>query len=130
MRAYSLLELMLVVVIIGILASVAAIRYAGAIEKGRAAEAYSVLSDITGAERVYFVENNGYTANIAGLHNFDAVPSSDNFNFSVPSTGSSNGYAQAARKSSSGGRLSYGMCLSSGKRGSCDADDASCLDCP
>jgi len=116
--AYTLLELLLVVVIIGILASVAAIQYAGAVEKGRKAEAASVMSDIVAAEKVYYVENNAYTTTITNLHNYDSVPVSDNFTFSVPSADATSGYVQATRVSAAGGRTTYYMCIKSGKMGS------------
>jgi prepilin-type N-terminal cleavage/methylation domain-containing protein len=127
-KSFTLVELLIVVAILGILASVGIVQYGVTIEKSRSAEAYSVLSDIVGAEKAYYAENSAYTGTIAGLHSFDAVPASANFNYSVPFVDATTGYAQAARVSS--GRLSYGICLQSGRRGSCNADTAACLGCP
>lgn len=119
---FTLIELVIVVIIIGILASVAIVLYSGKpVEKARSAEAYSVLSEIVHAEKVYFIENSAYTTNFSNLDTFTAAPGSDNFTFSIPSADTSAGYAQAARKLSGSGQLSYGMCLDSGKRASCDA---------
>lgn len=115
--AYTLLELLLIVVIIGILSSVAAIQYRGSVENARKAEAASVMSDIVAAERAYFAENNGFTTNITALHTFDSVPTSQNFTFSVPSANATTGYVQATRVSAIGGRKTYYMCLASGKIG-------------
>lgn len=118
----TLLELMIVIVIIGILASIGYVNYGRSVEKARGAEAYSVLSEIVAAEQAYYVENDSYTSDFSKLATFTASPTSDNFTYSIPSTDSSSGYTQAARKSSTSGRLSYGMCLESGKRASCDKD--------
>lgn len=115
--AYSLLEMVLVTTIISILATLAVVHYGQVIEKGRAAEAYSILSDIVGAEKAYYAENSAYTNVIASLHSFTAAPNTTNFNFSVPSVDANSGYAQATRTSGAAGRQSYYMCLSSGKRG-------------
>jgi prepilin-type N-terminal cleavage/methylation domain-containing protein len=123
-RAVTLVELLIVVVIIGVLASVGIVQYGQVIEKGRSAEAYSVLSDIVAAEKAYFVDNDAYTAVFGSLHSFTAAPTSDNFTYTIPSVNANSGYAQAARVSAATGRRSYGMCLSSGKRASCGA--ASC----
>ncbi|MBL7151163.1 MAG: prepilin-type N-terminal cleavage/methylation domain-containing protein, partial [Candidatus Omnitrophica bacterium] len=111
-RAFTLVELLIVVIIIGILASIGIVQYGTVIEKSRSAEAYSVLANIVAAEKAYFVENDVYTATFSNLHSFTAAPQSDNFTYSIPSTDSSAGYAQAAKKA---GTASYGMCLASGK---------------
>lgn len=119
-RAFTLVELLIVVIIIGILASVGIVQYGTVIEKSRSAEAYSVLADIVAAEKAYFVDNDAYTSTFTNLHSFTATPTSDNFTYSIPSRDSSSGYAQAARISAVGGRKSYGMCFASGKRAVCN----------
>jgi len=118
---FSLIELVIVVVIIGVLSSIGYVNYIGVIEKARSAEAYQVLSEIVGAEQAYYVENSSYTSTFSDLDTFESAPTSDNFNYTIPSTSSTSGYAQAARSSSGNGRLSYGMCLATGEKKSCDA---------
>ncbi|MDI6606202.1 MAG: type IV pilin-like G/H family protein [Candidatus Omnitrophota bacterium] len=117
-RAFTLVELLIVVIIIGILASIGIVQYGTVIEKSRGAEAYSVLADIVAAEKAYFVENDVYTATFSNLHSFTTAPTSDNFTYSIASTDSSRGYTQAARKPNAG-KNSYGMCFASGKRAVC-----------
>lgn len=118
--SFTLIELVIVVVIIGVLAVVAMSQYRNVIENARSAEAYSVLAEIVSAEKRYFLDNNGsYTTTIGSLDSFSGVPVSTNFVFSVPSADASSGYAQAARINANSGRQSYGMCLDSGKRLAC-----------
>lgn len=126
-RSLTLVELLMVVVIIGILASLGIVQYGAVIEKSRSAEAYSVLADIVAAEKAYYLENDSYTDNFANLDSFTAAPQSDSFTYSIPSTDSSTGYAQAAKKV---GIASYGMCFDSGKRNSCLDAEACDPDCP
>jgi prepilin-type N-terminal cleavage/methylation domain-containing protein len=121
-NAFTLAELLIVIVTIGILAAIAMIKYGGVQESARSAEAYSVLAEIVSAENRYFIDgNNTYTTTITSLDCFDTAPVSDNFTFSIPSANASSGYAQAARTSATGGRQSYGMCLKGGKRAGCAA---------
>ena len=120
--AFTLLELTIAIFIIGIVASIGLAQYSKVVEKARSAEAYFMLAQIVAAEKRYYLENNNsYTATLTNLDIFQSNPSSSNFTFSIGSTDPSSGYAQAARTSSSGGRLSYGMCLNSGKQAPCDA---------
>lgn len=124
--AFTLVELVIVLIIIGILASLALVQYNNVVEKARSAEAFSTLAVIVSAENRYLLENDSYTATIANLDAFDATPISANFtSFSIGSTDTSLGYAQAARKcpaAGCGSRKSYGICLKSGKQGTCSGD--------
>ena len=116
-NAFTLAELLIVIVIIGMLAAIAMIRYGGVLESARQAEAYSTLAEIVSAENRYSLDGNGsYTTTITDLDCFDTAPVSDNFTFSIPSADASSGYAQAARKFTGGSRQSYCMCLKGGKR--------------
>ena len=60
-QGFTLLELLVVVVIIGILASLAVPRFIKTIEKARVAEAKNILGEIRSAEFRYRLENTSYT---------------------------------------------------------------------
>jgi len=67
--AFTLLELIIVVIVIGILASLALPRYLIVVEKSRAAEAKSILKDIRMAQARYSVQYGTFdnSANFANL---------------------------------------------------------------
>jgi prepilin-type N-terminal cleavage/methylation domain-containing protein len=113
LHAFTLVELIITVVIIGILASVSIVKYGPVSEKARSAEAYSVLARIASAENVYRLEYNVYTSTMNNL-DIDA-PVSNNFTYEVTSTNLESGYA-SAKGISGRANNSYGMCLKSGKK--------------
>lgn len=59
-RGFTLIELMMVVVIIGILAAIAIPKYSGVTESARHAACRSNLRNIAGALSIYYAENDGY----------------------------------------------------------------------
>ena len=115
-RAFTLIELIIVVVIVGILALVAIPRYFANIEKARRAEAYSSMRAIREAILGYYAVNalypSGFTITV--IIDGDAVmqvaePSSNNFTYDY--TGTSN--ITAVHKST-GGSCDYNMTVATG----------------
>ena len=57
---FTLVELMIVVVIVGILAGVAMVGFRKYVARARVSEAVGVLAEISGKEQLYFLEMGGY----------------------------------------------------------------------
>jgi prepilin-type N-terminal cleavage/methylation domain-containing protein len=74
-KGMTLLEIMIVVIIIGILARIALPVYIRAVEKGRSAEARTILGQIRDAQMAYFLEYDAYSASWPPL-NLPSVPTS------------------------------------------------------
>ena len=66
-KGFTLIELLVVVLIIGILASVALPQYTKAVNKAKAAEAWTVMKSIADAQEVYFMANGRYSSDDADL---------------------------------------------------------------
>jgi len=82
---FTLLELIIVVIVIGILASIALPRYIRVAEKGRAAEAKSVMGAIRASEIRYAAQYGAFTATIANLDTATITPRF--FTIAVPGVG-------------------------------------------
>ncbi|MFA4988059.1 MAG: prepilin-type N-terminal cleavage/methylation domain-containing protein [Candidatus Omnitrophota bacterium] len=65
-RGFTLIELIVVIIIVGILASVGMTQYTKLVEKGRAAEARLILGSLRTAEIAEYQENGAY-AGVSGL---------------------------------------------------------------
>lgn len=79
-QGFTLLELMIAVVIIGILAAVAYPAYEDALRKGRRADGHVTLVNYAGKQEQYFLENKSYAntmTNIGGSAN--PAPSADGY---------------------------------------------------
>lgn len=70
-NGFTLVEMVVVVVIIGILASIGIPTYHKAVEKGRSAEARQILGLIRMSENVYYFEWDGYVDDYRALNIFD-----------------------------------------------------------
>lgn len=93
-RAFTFIELIFVLVVIGVLAGLAIPRFSHTIEKSRTAEAINILQTLRDAQEVYKLENNGvYTATIGSLD--VTIPASKNF--VAPTTAAANPIASIQR---------------------------------
>jgi len=72
--AFTLLELMIVVIIVGVLASLAMPRFQGAIIKAKMAELYNTVDVIERAEEIYYYRYENYAAAIDGISGGDLPP--------------------------------------------------------
>ena len=66
-KAFTLIELLIVVLIIGILAAIALPQYQKAVEKSRAIQAIAIVKSIADAQEVYYMENGSYATDLSDL---------------------------------------------------------------
>ncbi|MDP2910731.1 MAG: prepilin-type N-terminal cleavage/methylation domain-containing protein [Candidatus Omnitrophota bacterium] len=66
-KGFTLVEVLIVVIIIGILAAIGIPQFAASIEKAKGGEARAGLGHIQTGEKVYFAENEYYTTTLGDL---------------------------------------------------------------
>ena len=107
-KGFTLIELIIVVIIIGILAAIAAPMMAGNVRRARMTEAQAALGAIRTAERLYWVEKNLFAGTVADLSNYinvsdlngtyfdNAAYGINTTSFIITATGDSSGAAKHA----------------------------------
>ncbi|RJO65029.1 MAG: prepilin-type N-terminal cleavage/methylation domain-containing protein [Candidatus Omnitrophota bacterium] len=66
-RGFTLMELIIVIIILGVLATIGFTQYQRVVEKGRTSEAKTVLGQLRTAQEAYRLEHDGYTPAIDEL---------------------------------------------------------------
>ncbi len=114
---FTLIEVMIVVVIVGILVAVALPGYQGSMQKGRRADAKAALLDVAGRQEQYMLDRGTYTNDMTDL-GFGADPmESEEGHYTVDATDCSGGTTDLDR--------CY-LLTATPKAGSPQVDDARC----
>lgn len=94
-KGFTLLELIIVIIVIGILASIALPRFLRVTEKARTAEAKSSLSTLRSAQLRYIAQHGNYSTSI---NTTDAEIDEKYFTISVPDPVSAEGIVAQAQR--------------------------------
>jgi len=92
-KGFTLVEVLIVVIIIGILAAIGIPQFTATIEKAKGGEARAGLGYIQTGEKIYFAENEKYTTTLADL---DVTLTTKYWSFSI-TTGTGTYTATASR---------------------------------
>lgn len=106
LKGFTLLELMIVVIIVGILASLAIPRFIDATRRAKEAEARSILGTIRSAQIRYFLENDeAYTTDITDLDISLTANPTEYYTYSAIDAGGNIGQAAAGGSGGAGASL-------------------------
>ena len=94
-KGFTLVEVLIVVIIIGILAAIGIPQFNASIEKAKGGEARAGLGHIQTAEKVYYAENEVYSPNLTDL---DITLTTRYWSFAID-TGDASGYLATATRS-------------------------------
>lgn len=109
-RGFTLLELLVVAIIVGILASIAIPSYINSLRQGRRPEAKTALLDLAAREERFYTMNNYYTASASSLGYSTPFPvalgSGPDYELNVTSpTGTTQGTSYTLQATASGGQV-------------------------
>lgn len=119
-KGFTLLELLMVVIIIGVLATIALPQYLKFSEKARTSEALSILGQLRASEMRYYAQYSTYTTSFGAL-DFDptavgALRGTSFFTYALPAATATTFNVTAARNSTrfstnSGCSTGYVLCI-------------------
>ena len=84
--AFTIVELLVVIVVIGILAAITVVSYSGITNRAVIANAQSDLSNASKKLKLYQLENDTYPIDKAAAINAKLIPNSDNYSYYVDNT--------------------------------------------
>ncbi|MDD4202358.1 MAG: type IV pilin protein [Candidatus Omnitrophica bacterium] len=101
-KGFTMLELLMVIIVIGILASLAIPQYQSFMEKARTAEARNVISSIKSAQELYFLEHGWYGGVDVINNNYVTFPTSGTltlwtYAITTPASGATNATTYTVR---------------------------------
>lgn len=92
LQGFTLIELMITVVIIGIIAAIALPSYSNQVTKSRRADAYACLLDAAQRQEAFYYQNNVYTVTLTDLgYAAGTVNCGDDANYTLTSAAGANG---------------------------------------
>jgi len=80
-RGFSLIELMIAVVVVGLLMSIAYPSYTSYVQRARRSDGISLLMDVAARQERFFGDNNTYTTTLTALGFGSATPASTQGNY-------------------------------------------------
>ena len=117
-RGFTLIEVMIVVVIIGILASIAFPSYQEYMRRGYRAEGQAFLSDVAARQERYFSQNNAYITDVANIAKLGVTANSPTGKYSIVLAGGGGGYTLTANNQFSDAKCATLTLNALGVRGS------------
>lgn len=109
-KGFTLLELLVVIMIVGILSGLGFSQFTKFVEKSRVAEAKMILGNIRVSQRAYFLDNFGYSSDMdmVGGNAPTSCASTHYFSYSISSATAADFTAQATRCTDSNGKFPAG----------------------